>query len=247
MPIDWSGIAAVLFDLDGVLTPTAEIHERAWTSMFNGFLERRSAQLGVPFDPFTADDYLAYVDGKPRFDGVRSFVASRRIVLPDGDVDDEPGDGSIAALGNAKNAAFQSVLRTDGIAPYPGSVRLLDDLQAGGVAVAVVSSSRNAPEVLVAAGLAERFSVVVDGAVAAAEGLAGKPAPDTFLAAADRLGVPAARAIVAADALSGVAAGRAGGFFVVGVDRGAGRGPLLSNGADVVVDDLAELLPRENS
>jgi beta-phosphoglucomutase family hydrolase len=242
-PIDWAAIDAVLFDLDGVLTPTAAIHERAWKEMFDGFLRRRAAATGEPFVPFSADDYLSYVDGKPRFDGVRSFVRSRGIDLPEGSTDDEPGDGSIGALGNSKNAAFQHVLRSDGIEPYPGSLRFLDELERRQIGVAVVSSSRNAPEVLEASGLADRFTVVVDGSVAAAAGLHGKPAPDTFLAAADRLNAPAARSIVVEDALSGVAAGRAGGFVVVGVDRGAGRDALASSGADVVVDDLADLLP----
>lgn len=239
--VDWSSIDAVLFDLDGVLTPTAEIHEQAWTDMFDSFLADRAG--GDSFVPFDSDDYLRYVDGKPRFEGVRSFVESRQLDLPEGTLDDPPGYGTVGALGNMKNAAFQQILRTDGIAPYAGSVRLLDALQVRGVSVAVVSSSKNAPEVLVAAGLASRFEVVVDGNVAAAESLAGKPKPDTFLHAATALGVPAGRAVVAEDALSGVAAGRAGGFaVVVGVDRGAGHQALADHGADVVVDDLAELL-----
>src|SRR5262245_1070622 len=176
--VDWAAVDGVLFDLDGVLTPTARIHARACTEMFDAFLPRRAAATGTEFVPFSADDYLAYVDGKPRFDGVRSFVEARGIDVPDGSVDDPPGDGTIAALGNAKNEAFQRVLRTDGIAPYPASSRFLDALEAADKAVAVVSSSRNAPEVLAAAGLTARFSVVVDGSVLAAEGLAGKPAPD---------------------------------------------------------------------
>lgn len=242
--LDWSRLDAVLFDLDGVLTPTAAIHERAWADMFNGFLSRRAAAGGEPFVPFSADDYLSYVDGKPRFDGVRSFITSRGIALPEGSVDDLPGDDTVSALGNAKNAAFQHVLRTDGITTYPGSLRFLDEATEAGKAVAVVSSSRNAPEVLTAAGLAARFTVVIDGAVAASEGLAGKPAPDTFVAAAAHLGAAVDRSVVIEDALSGVAAGRAGRFgAVVGVDRGAGPDALLGAGADVVVADLAELLP----
>lgn len=242
--VDWTRLDAVLFDLDGVLTPTAVIHERAWTEMFNGFLARRAAVTGEPLVPFTAGDYLAYVDGKPRFDGVLSFVESRGILLPEGSLDDAPGDGTIGALGNSKNAAFQHVLRTDGIAAYPGSLRFLDEAVAAGKGVAVVSSSRNAPEVLAAARLADRFAVVIDGAAAAAQGLAGKPAPDTFVAAAGQLGVVVDRTVVIEDAISGVAAGRAGSFgSVVGVDRGAGQGALLAAGADIVVADLAELLP----
>ncbi len=178
--------------------------------MFDSFLEARAN--GDRWDPFSADDYLAYVDGKRRVDGVRSFIDSRGIALPEGTTDDEPGHGSVNALGNAKNEAFQSVLRRDGIEPYPGSVRLLDVLDRMGKAVAVVSSSRNASEVLEAAGLADRFDVVVDGNVAAARNLPGKPAPDTFLAAAAELGVSPQRSAVVEDAISGVAAGRAGGF-----------------------------------
>ena len=237
--IDWSVLDAVLFDLDGVLTPTAVIHERAWKTMFDSFLEARADDGS--WEPFSADDYLAYVDGKRRVDGVRSFIASRGIVLPEGRTDDEPGHDSVNALGNAKNEAFQEVLRRDGIAPYPGSVRFLDALERMGKAVGVVSSSRNATEVLAAAGLAARFAVVVDGTVAAARNLPGKPAPDTFLAAAAELGVPPDRTAVVEDAISGVAAGHAGGFaLVVGVDRGAGRDALVGHGADLVVDDLAE-------
>jgi beta-phosphoglucomutase family hydrolase len=236
--IDWTALDAVLFDLDGVLTPTAEIHERAWKEMFDSFLATLPGE-----SPFSASDYLQYVDGKPRFDGVRSFVHSRAIELPEGTHDDPPGFESIGALGNMKNAMFQTILRRDGIAAYPGSVRLLDALSERGTAVAVVSSSRNAPEVLAASGLAPRFEVVVDGSVAARLGLSGKPAPDTFLEAAKELGVPAEQAVVAEDAISGVVAGCAGGFgLVVGVDRGAGHDALRGAGADIVVDDLAELL-----
>jgi beta-phosphoglucomutase family hydrolase len=236
--IDWGALDAVLFDLDGVLTPTAEIHERAWKEMFDSFLATVPGEA-----PFSASDYLLYVDGKPRFDGVRSFVRSRAIDLPEGTHDDAPGFESIGSLGNMKNAMFQTILRRDGITAYPGSLRVLDALTERGSGMAVVSSSRNAPEVLQASGLAARFEVVVDGSVAARLGLSGKPAPDTFLEAAKELGVSAERAVVAEDALSGVAAGRAGGFgLVVGVDRGAGHDALRDAGADVVVDDLAELL-----
>ena len=238
--IDGKAIDAVLFDLDGVLTPTAEIHERAWKSMFDDFLAARAP--GEAWEPFSADDYLAYVDGKRRVDGVRSFITSRGIELPEGTLVDEPGHDTVNALGNAKNAAFQTVLRRDGIAAYPGSVRLLDTLEQRRVPVGVVSSSRNAVEVLDAAGLTDRFVVVVDGNVAGARKLPGKPAPDTFLAAADELGVAAERTAVVEDAISGVAAGHAGGFaLTVGVDRGAGHEALLGHGADLVVDDLAEL------
>jgi beta-phosphoglucomutase family hydrolase len=239
--IDWDAIDTVLFDLDGVLTPTADIHERAWKSMFDSFLAARAN--GGSWEPFSGDDYLAYVDGKRRVDGVRSFLASRGIVLPEGTVDDAPGNDTVNALGNAKNDAFQQVLRRDGIEPYPGAVRLLDALADRRIAAGVVSSSRNAVEVLAAAGLGDRFEVVVDGNVAAARNLPGKPAPDTFLLAAEQLGAPPHRTAVAEDAISGVAAGHAGDFaLVIGVDRGAGHAALTEHGADVVVDDLDELL-----
>lgn len=238
--LPWGDYEAVLFDLDGVLTPTADVHHRAWTEMFNEFLSRRTE----PLVPFTDQDYLAYVDGKPRYDGVRSFVESRGIVLPEGDPADPPGDGSVCALGNRKNTLFHELLSRDGIAPYPGSVRLLDHLAALGVGTAVVSSSRNAHDVLTAAGLAPRFDVVVEGRVAAEEGIVGKPAPDMFLEAAERLSAAPARSVVVEDAVSGVAAGRAGGFaLVVGVDRGAGAEALKSHGADIVVADLGEMVP----
>ncbi|GAA3617571.1 beta-phosphoglucomutase family hydrolase [Marihabitans asiaticum] len=237
--MNWDDYDAALFDLDGVLTPTATVHMAAWAEMFNDYLAGRDGQR-----PYTDEDYYAYVDGKPRYDGVRSFLASRGIELPEGEPSDSPEVETVCGLGNRKNDAFNAVLERDGVEPYPGSVRLLDALAAKGARLAVVSSSQNAPAVLAAAGIAERFPVVVDGAVAAAEGLPGKPAPDTFLKAADRLGVTRERSVVLEDAESGVAAGRAGGFgLVVGVDRGAGADTLTARGADVVVDDLEELLP----
>ncbi len=239
-PAPADSFAAVLFDLDGVLTPTADIHTKAWTTMFDEFLEPRGLA------PFSLDDYLHYVDGKPRFDGVRSFLASRDITLPDGDPSDPPSQDSVAGLGNRKNDLFLEILRDEGIAPYPGSLRFLDHIAGRGTSVAVVSSSRNAQEVLDASGLAPRFTVVTDGLVAAAEHIPGKPAPDMFLDAARRLGVDPADAVVIEDAVSGVAAGRAGDFgLVVGVDRGAGHEALREHGADVVVDDLADLLDVE--
>jgi beta-phosphoglucomutase family hydrolase len=239
--LDWSAYGGVLFDLDGVLTPTADLHKQAWTAMFEEFLDEH---LGPDHDPFTEDDYLTYVDGRPRFDGVRTFLESRAIQLPEGNRDEPPGTGSISALGNRKNAMFQDLLRTQGIEPYPGSVRLLDHLASLDIPVAVVSSSRNAREVLSAARLADRFAVVADGVLAAERGIPGKPAPDLFLAAGEKLAVPPESAVVVEDAVSGVAAGRAGAFgLVIGVDRGAGRDALMKNGADLVVDDLGELAP----
>ncbi len=230
---------ALLFDLDGVLTPTAEVHMRAWGRMFTDFLAGR----GV-LPPYEPGDYFAYIDGKPRLDGVRSMLASRGVTLPDGDPADDPSLDTVAGLGNRKNAAFTAELAENGVTAYPGSVSFVDRAIAAGVAVAVVSSSRNAEPVLRAAGLRDRFEVVVDGVVAAAEGLPGKPAPDTYLHAASRLGMTAAECVVLEDAHSGVEAGRAGAFgLVVGVDRGAGAVELMASGADLVVEDLAELIP----
>lgn len=229
---------AILFDLDGVITPTAEVHMHAWRELF------------LPYAPdYTDADYFAHIDGKPRYDGVRAMLASRGIELPDGDPSDDPSQETVCGLGNRKNDVFNVVLEADGVEPYPGSVAFLDALTAyrrddgEPVAVAIVSSSKNARPVLEAAGLLDRFEVIVDGVVAAAEGIPGKPNPDTYLYAAELLGVPADRAIVVEDAHSGVAAGRAGSFgLVLGVDRGAGHEELLANGADVVVDDLGELI-----
>lgn len=229
---------AALFDLDGVLTPTADVHMDAWRRMFTDYFESH----GI-LPPYTDDDYFLHVDGKPRYDGVRACLASRGVTLPEGSPDDAPGTETICGVGNTKNEAFAAILREEGVTPYPGSVALLDHLEAIGCPMAVVSSSRNAPAVLAAAGLAHRFEVVVDGQVAADQGIAGKPAPDTYLRAADLLGVPASSAVVVEDAISGVAAGRAGGFgLVLGVDRGAGPQELLDAGADVVVQDLGEVV-----
>lgn len=236
--MDWSRYDAALFDLDGVITPTAEVHMRAWAQMFNDFLTARGLS-----EPYTDDDYFQYVDGKPRYDGVRAFLASRGLELHEGDPTDSPDTESVCGLGNRKNDAFNEVLERDGVQAYPGSVALLDALTQRGTKVAVVSSSQNAPAVLTAAGLIERFPVIVDGKVAKAKGLPGKPAPDTFLDAADQLGVAKERAVVLEDAESGIAAGRAGDFgLVVGVDRGAGADRLTEAGADLVVSDLAELI-----
>ena len=237
--VDWSQYQAVLFDLDGVLTPTADVHMRAWERMFNEFLRTHDTQSA----PYTADDYFQYVDGKPRLDGVRSFLASRGIVLPEGAPDDPPESDTVAGLGHRKNAYFTGVLRDEGVEAYPGSVALLAALADTGLVLGVVSSSRNAPAVLEAAGLADRFAFVVDGNVAAAEHLSGKPAPDTFVYGAELAGTTPAKSVVVEDAVSGVAAGRAGDFgLVIGVDRGAGAQNLIDNGADIAVADLKELI-----
>lgn len=229
-------LRAVLFDLDGVLTPTAELHMRAWERLFAPFCTARG------LEPYTDADYFAHIDGKPRFDGVQTMLASRGVELPWGSTDDAPGESTVCALGNEKNDIVNAMFVEEGIEPYPGSVRFLDAVTAAGAHVAVVSSSRNAPSVLEAAGLAHRFEVVVDGAVAERDGLPGKPAPDTYLRAAELLGVTAAEAVVVEDALSGVRSGRAGDFgLVLGVDRGVGRDALLAAGADLVVADLGEL------
>ena len=229
--VDWVSFGAVLFDLDGVVTPTAEIHGRAWAELF------------APWG-FDDSDYLNYVDGRPRYDGVRTFLASRGVELPWGDPSDPPGDSTICALGNRKDETFNAVLAREGIQPYPGTMKVMDLLDRAGVPSAIVSSSNNARTVLHAAGIADRFVAVVDGIVAVEEHLAGKPDPAMFLRAADRLGVTRAEAAVVEDATSGVAAGRAGDFaLVVGVDRGGNREALVKAGADIVVDDLEETLP----
>ena len=229
---------AVLFDLDGVLTPTALIHMRAWQEMFNEGLSRHQGQ-----SPYTDEDYFAYIDGKPRYDGVRDFLASRGITLPEGDPSDGPGAQTICGLGNRKNDLFNTMLVRDGIQPYPGSRRWVDMLHKHGVAMAVVSSSRNAAAVLEAAGMAEDFTVLVDGNLSKVEGLPGKPAPDTYLRGAELLGVPAGQCVVVEDAVSGVRAGVVGGFgMVLGVNRGIGADRLREAGANRVVDDLDEMV-----
>jgi beta-phosphoglucomutase family hydrolase len=240
-PVAWIEVGAVLFDLDGVLTPTAVVHMAAWSELFNGYLAGVDAE-GADTSPYTADDYYAYVDGKPRYDGVRDLLTARGIALPEGTPGDPPDADTVCGLGNRKNEAFNAVLARDGVTPYPGSIALLDLLRDLGTPLAVVSSSANAPAVLAAAGIADRFVSVVDGRVAAALGLPGKPAPDTFLHAARECGVAAADAVVVEDAVSGVRAGAAGGFrAVVGVDRGAGAEVLRAAGATVVVPDLGDL------
>lgn len=228
---------AVLFDLDGVLTPTADIHRLAWSELFTDFLRKQ----GVA--PYCEADYFAYIDGKPRFEGVASLLQSRGIALPRGVQSDSEVEQTICGLGNRKNAEFSRLLKQRGVQPYLGSVEFLDALETSGVAVAVVSSSRNARPVLEAAGLLDRFPLVVDGLVSEQFGLPGKPAPDTYRFAATQLGYLPAQTVVVEDAESGVASGRAGEFgLVVGVNRGAGSESLFVNGADVVVNDLKELL-----
>ncbi|MEZ0382362.1 beta-phosphoglucomutase family hydrolase [Mycobacterium sp. pW045] len=237
-------VRACLFDLDGVLTDTASVHTRAWKAMFDTYLSARSERTGEPFVPFDpVDDYRRFVDGRKRDDGVRTFLASRNITLPDGTDDDPPDAETVHGLGNRKNEAFHLTLQTDGVDVFEGSRRYLAAVTAAGLATAVVSASANAGEVLAITGLEKFIGQRVDGVTLRAEHLAGKPAPDSFLRAAQLLGVDPAAAAVFEDALSGVAAGRAGGFgFVVGVDRVGQAEDLRSHGADVVVTDLEELL-----
>jgi beta-phosphoglucomutase family hydrolase len=240
------GITTCLFDLDGVLTQTAKIHARAWKQMFDDFLRDWSQRTGEPFHEFDRPtDYDEYVDGKPRLEGVRSFLQSRAIDLPMGSPQDPPESETIHALGTRKNDLVLELIRQQGVEPYEGSVRFAEAARAHGMRRAVVSSSTNCRDVLVAAGIDQLFEEVIDGTVAEREGLAGKPAPDTFLAGARRLGAEPAHAAVFEDAQAGVEAGRAGNFgWVVGVDRTGQADALRRRGADVVVQDLAELLDR---
>ena len=248
----WTTASAILFDLDGVLTPTATVHEQAWKELFEGYLASRPDVPG-----YREEDYFDHIDGKPRFDGVRDFLASRGIVLPEGSADDgsagadpagedsangDPSRATVQGLGNRKNLVFNDIVSA-GVEPFEGSVRFLEAALDRGLKVAVVSSSRNAPAVLKAAGLNGHFEVVVDGVVAAAKGLPGKPSPATYNYAAQLLGLPSEECVVVEDAVSGVQAGHAGTFHsVIGVDRGAGRQTLLDAGATRVVNDLQELL-----
>lgn len=238
------GARACLFDLDGVLTDTASVHAAAWKRMFDEFLTRWSAAHDEPFRPFDpTGDYGPYVDGKPRLDGTRSFLASRGIVLPEGGAGDAPGADTVYALSTRKNDMVQELIRTEGVEVYPGSVRYLHAVRAAGLATALVSSSANAEQILRVTGLTDLIDVRVDGVTATERGLPGKPRPDTFLAAAADLGVPREQAVVFEDALAGVEAGHAGAFgFVVGVNRLDQADKLRDHGADVVVSDLAELL-----
>jgi beta-phosphoglucomutase family hydrolase len=233
---DLTAYDAVLFDLDGVLTPTAQVHMHAWQTMFE--------ELFAAWDitpPYTERDYFEYLDGKKRYDGVASLLRSRDVEVPWGHPSDPLEADTICGIGNRKNAFFERVLRADGIEPYPGSLALLDVLAAAGTPVAVVSSSKNAQEVLRVAGLRDRFDVVMDGIIAERDHLHSKPAPDVFLVGARMLGVEPARSAAVEDALSGVQSAVAGGFgLVVGVDRGVGPQVLLDAGAHVVVSDLKE-------
>jgi beta-phosphoglucomutase family hydrolase len=235
---------AVLLDLDGVITDTANIHAASWKKMFDAYLQQRAADTGEPFRPFEiATDYQLYVDGKPRFDGVRDFLASRGIQLPEGTPDDPPQAETVGGLGNRKNALVNEVIDAVGVEPYEGSVKLIRQLRQQGFKVAVVTSSQNCDTVLKAAKLDDCFEVRVDGNMVRAQHLAGKPAPDTFLMAAKLLGADPTRSVVVEDAISGVQAGRKGNFgLVIGVARKRNAEELRRNGAHLVVSDLGELV-----
>jgi len=238
------GTRGCLFDLDGVLTQTAKVHAAAWKEMFDSYLRERSRRTGEPFVPFDPGrEYDEYVDGKPRYDGVRSFLLARGIELPEGSDDDPPDAETVHGLGNRKNELVQRLIRERGVEAYEGSVRYVRAARDAGLRRAVVSSSANCREVLAAAGIEDLFEARIDGVVAGREHLRGKPAPDTFLAGARALGLEAGEAAVFEDALAGVEAGRAGHFrYVVGVDRVGQADALKAHGADVVVTDLADLL-----
>jgi beta-phosphoglucomutase family hydrolase len=234
---------AILFDMDGVITDTASIHAACWKTMFDEFLQKREKNHGLVFRPFhVATDYKSYVDGKPRYNGVRDFLNTRGIVLPEGTPEDPPTADTVCALGNRKDELVNARL-AEGVEAYPGSIDLLRYLRRADVKTAVVTSSQNCQTVLHAAGVEDLFDARVDGQLIAAEGLAGKPAPDPFWKAAEMLGVPPESAAVVEDAISGIQAGARGGFgLVIGVDRKGIAGELKANGAQIVVNDLAELL-----
>lgn len=234
---------AVLFDMDGVLTMTMKIHAACWKRMFDAYLQQRAVEHGTEFRPFeVATDYKAYVDGKLRYDGVQSFLASRGIELPYGNPGDDPSRETVCGLGNRKDRLVNEILASDGVEMLDGAVELVEAVRAAGIKTAVVSASKNCGKILAAAGVRALFDCVVDGNVASQLALAGKPAPDTFLEAARQLAVSPARAVVVEDAVSGVAAGRAGGFaLVVGIDHHGDQATLRENGADIVIENLREL------
>jgi beta-phosphoglucomutase family hydrolase len=241
------GVRACLFDLDGVLTDTASVHKKAWKAMFDSYLRERADRTGEPFVEFDIDaDYLNYVDGKKREDGVRTFLSARGITLPEGDPDDDPSAETVNGLGNRKNELFHQTIREDGVTVFEGSRRYLEAVADARLAVAVVSSSANTHEVLEVTGLDKFVQQRVDGVTMREEHIEGKPAPDSFLRAGQLLGVEPAEAAVFEDALVGVEAGKRGNFgCVVGVDRVGQAEALRRNGATVVVSDLAELLPTK--
>ena len=241
------GVSACLFDMDGVVTQTAVVHAAAWKEMFDEFLRARAQNTGtqfVPFDPHA--EYDTYVDGKPRLDGTRSFLESRGIDLPEGTPDDPPGTPTLYGLSNRKNNLVLEKIAAGGVQVYQGTIAYIRSVKDKGISTAIVSASANTVQVLESAGIEDLFDARIDGVIAKQRGLRGKPAPDTFLAAAEALGVSAKQAAVFEDAQAGVAAGHAGGFtLVVGVDRVGQAQELLEHGADIVVKDLADLLERD--
>jgi len=236
-------LRGVVFDLDGVVTDTARLHQDAWESMFNEFLKKWSEREGKPYVPFDPDkDYHAYVDGKPRFEGVASFLESRGIDLPRGSEDDPPEAWTVCGLGNKKNEAFQEVLRRQGPERYDTSITFIKNLRAAGLKTGVASSSRNCSAVLELAGISDLFDAQVDGVVSKQLGLAGKPEPDIFIRAAKEMGFSPDCGVVVEDAISGVQAGADGGFgLTIGVARSVAPDLLREAGADVVVRDLEEI------
>lgn len=233
---------AVIFDMDGVITKTAITHAAAWKKMFDEFLQKREKELGEPFKEFTQNDYLAFVDGKPRYKGVASFLESRNISISFGDTSDQPGEETVCGLGNRKNEAFNEVIARDGIEVYESTVQMLIDLKKAGIKLGVASSSKNCQPVLEAVDLLKMFGARVDGVVSAELGLSGKPEPDIFTTAADMLGATVAKSIVVEDAVSGVQAGAKGNFgLTLGIAREENEKELAENGADFVVTDLSEI------
>jgi alpha,alpha-trehalase len=238
-----TGFDALLFDLDGVITDTAAVHAQAWTALFDEFLRHWATEHDQPFRPFEAEDYVRYVDGRRRYDGVASFLTSRNIELPRGDRTDGPDEHTVCGLGNRKDRYFLAAVEQQGVVVFDDALAVLDAVRGTGRRLAVVSASENCDPILRRVGLIDRFDARVTGREAAEWQLPGKPAPDTFLKAAELLGVPPAKAVVLEDAISGVQAGRAGSFgLVVGVDRGEAGAALAENGADVVLQDLRALV-----
>jgi len=243
-PITPDKFDAVLFDLDGVITDTASVHAKCWKKMFDEYLNKRSAEKGEPFHPFDIEtDYRLYVDGKPRFNGVRDFLTSRKIILPEGTHQDPSNAETVGGLGNRKNDLINEVIENDGVEAYEGTITLARQIRDAGIKIAVVTSSQNCDVVLKAVNITDLFEAQVDGNVIHELHLSGKPAPDSFLEGAKRLGVQPARAVVVEDAISGVQAGRNGKFgLVIGVDRKGNAEELRKNGADIVVKGLEEFL-----
>ncbi|EKV30557.1 hydrolase [Caenispirillum salinarum AK4] len=236
------GLKAIVYDLDGVVTRTADLHAAAWKDLFDAYLKDRAARTGEPFQPFDiATDYMTYVDGKPRYDGVRSFLESRGIALPFGAPGDGPEQETVCGLGNRKNALFRKVVEENGVTVFPGARRFIEDTRAAGIRAALCSSSKNARLILEQAGMLDLFDYIMDGIVAAEMELPGKPKPDTFIEAARQVDATPADSAIVEDATVGVEAGRAGGFaLTIGIDRGAGADILREHGADVVVSDLGD-------